>query len=122
MTHFLCMREKRPSFFFGSASPPFFFLALGAFINDVRIHKRIKSSKEFQQGRRAEGSQIQKHLRTAFVQCPLLFFGGGANAADPGLLMVLVVDSAVDALELPADLTELAVELGLDCVFRFSFT
>ena len=52
----------------------------------------------------------------------MLFFGGGANAADPGLLMVLVVDSAVDALELPADLTELAVELGLDCVFRFSFT
>ena len=48
--------------------------------------------------------------------------GGGANAADPGLLTVLVVDSAVDALELPADLTELAVELGRQCVLRFSFT
>ena len=52
----------------------------------------------------------------------MLFFGGGANAADPGLLTVLVVDSAVDALELTPDLTELAVELSWECVFRFSFT
>ena len=51
----------------------------------------------------------------------MLFFGGGANAADPGLLMVLVVESAVDALELPADLTELAVELPWECFFQVFF-
>ena len=58
-----------------------------------------------------------KNLWTSFIRGPLLFFGGGANAADPGLLMVLVVESAVEALELPADLTELAVELSWECVF-----
>ena len=55
------MREKRPSFFFGSATSFFFF--------------------------------------------PLLCFAGGARVAE------LVVDSAVDALELAADLSVLVVEL-----------
>ena len=62
MTHFLCIREKRPSFFFGSATSFFFF--------------------------------------------PLLCFGCGARVAE------LFVDSAVDALELAADLSVLVVELA----------
>ena len=73
MTHFLCMREKRPSFFFESASSSFFFLF------------------------------------------PLLCCFGGCGAsvvADPGLENALLVDSAVDALELAADdKIVLAVEL-----------
>ena len=66
MTHFLCIFENRPSFFFSSGAS-FFFL-------------------------------------------PLVCFGGGASAAELGF--ALVVDSAVDALELAADdRIVLAVEL-----------
>lgn len=60
------MREKRPSFFFGSASSFFFLL-------------------------------------------PLLGFGCGASVAE--LDLALVVDSAVAALEVAADLIVLEVEL-----------
>ena len=72
MTHFLCMRENRPSFFLDSASSSFFFF--------------------------------------------FCFAGGGCGAsvaAEPGLENALLVDSAVDALELAADdRIVLAVELS----------